>query len=193
MALASFLSPADILAQNLRVSSATPMDVQYYNAAAYKRMTQVFNGDQDGMLITTLFPKASIEILLDLEQYWWPNYVTKAAGTRLWTTKLSGRGTGQLMTGFDPTCLVKQNQLLIEVEVFTLVKRFYESLINDNANINEKDKFNYATAAERQRDRWNDLMSVMYFYDVNHDGFISKLEENSDIDSAILDSDRRYF
>ena len=188
MAITSYLTPDLVLSGNLRVSTATISDLQYYNSAAYRRMEQVYKGDQDSQLTNVMFPKASIEILMMLEQSWWPQYVTKAAKTTLWQTV-----AGQLVTGFDPTKLVHQNQWLIELECFQVIARFYQSLITDNANKNEKDNFNYEIAQKRFDNRWNDAMESMSFYDVDVNGTISKIEENNDIDSDFYASDRRYF
>lgn len=190
MAIASFLTPTDILANNsaLRVSSAGIDEVQYYNPAAYRRMEQILKGDQDSQLINLMFPKASIELLLMFEEAWWPVYITKAAKTTLWSVS-----NGQLITGFKPVCLVRTNQWLIELETYLVIYRFYESIVSDNANINEKDKFNFETAKERFQNRWTDVMEAQHFYDVNQDGLISKIEENNDIDINYYGSDRRYF
>lgn len=188
MAIASFLTPGLVISQDLRVSTAGVAEVQYYNSAAYRRMEQVFKGDQDGKLIDMMFPKASIEILLMLEESWWPQFVSKAAMTILWATK-----NGQLVTGFKPELLVKSNQWLVELETFKVIERFYESIINDNANINEKDKYNHEIAAQRFQDKWNDIMQAQHFYDVNNDGIISKIEESNDMDINYYSEDRRYF
>jgi hypothetical protein len=156
-------------------------------------MEQVYKGDQDSMIESMLFPKASIAILLMLEEAWWPNYITKAARTTMWATKLTDPGKGQLMTGFIPANLVKQNQWLIELETYKVIALFYENLINDNANINEKDKFNWELASQRYENRWSECMQASHFYDVNSDGFISKIEENNDMDLNYYSDDRRYF
>ena len=195
MAIASFLTPRDVITQGLRLSTAGIAEVQFYNSAAYRRMEQVYKGDQDGQLMSMLFPKATIELLLLLEEAWWPTYITKAARTTLWRVKPagSGAGAGQLMTGFVPANLVKTNQWLIEIETYKVVEKFYESLITDNANINQKDKFNFDTARQRFLDRWSDIMQASHFYDVNGDGFISKIEENNDFDVNYYSEDRRYF
>lgn len=189
MAIASFLKPQDILSQNLRVSTAGIDEVQYYSPAGYRRMEQVFKGDQDSQLTTVMFPKASIEILLMMEEAWWPSYITKAAKTTLWSVSANG----QLITGFKPESIVKTNQWMIELETYLVVAKFYETLVNDNANINEKDKFNWQIARERFQARWNDCMQASHFYDVNNDGFISKIEENNDMDINYYSADRRYF
>jgi hypothetical protein len=195
MAIASFLTPADVLANPsvYRVSSASIGDIQYYGPAAYRRMEQVFKGEQDGQIITQMFPRASIELLLMFEDAWWPSYITKAARTTLWSVKQDEPGKGMLMTGFVPANLVRANQWLVEVEVYLVIAKFYETLINDNANINEKDKFNWKIARERFHDRWSDIMQASHFYDVNTDGFISKIEENNDTDINYYSEDRRYF
>jgi hypothetical protein len=82
---------------------------------------------------------------------------------------------------------------MIELETYLVVAKFYETLVNDNANINEKDKFNCQIARERFQARWNDCMQASHFYDVNNDGFISKIEENNDMDINYYSADRRYF
>jgi len=191
MAIASFLKPADVLANtdSYRVSSASIAEIQFYGPAAYRRMDQVFKGDQDSQLVTVMFPKASIEILLMLEESWWPNYITKAARTTLWSVGPNG----QLITGFNPVLLVRPNQWLIELETFKVIANFYETLVNDNANINEKDKFNWKIAEERFQSRWSDVKQASHFYDVNSDGVISKIEENNDMDINYYSEDRRYF
>jgi hypothetical protein len=189
MAIASFLKPQDIIDLNLRVSTADVAEVQYYSPAGYRRMEQVFKGDQDSQLQNVMLPKATIEILLMLEEAWWPTYITKAARTTLWSVGANG----QLITGFKPENLVKTNQWMIELETYLVVAKFYETLVNDNANINEKDKFNWEIARERFQSRWNDCMQASHFYDVNSDGMISKIEENNDMDINYYSEDRRYF
>jgi hypothetical protein len=188
MAIASFLTPDLVISQNLRVSTAGVSDVQYYNAAAYRRMEQVYKGNQDDILVNTMFPKASIELLLVLEESWWPQFVTKAAKTLLWQTI-----NGNLVTGFKPELIVKTNQWMIEVETYKVIEKFYESIITDNANINEKDQYNYKVANERFQNKWNDIMQAQHFYDVNGDGVISKIEESNDMDVNYYAEDRRYF
>ena len=188
MAYASFLTPSLVLSQGLRLTTASIAEVQYYNGAAYRRMEQVYRGNQDAEIVTMMFPKATIQLLLDLEEAWWPQFITKAAKTILWQTK-----NGNLVTGFKPECIVKTNQTLIELETFKLVENFYAAQVSDNANINLKDKYNYDTARDRYLDKWSECMEAMHFYDVNQDGVISKIEENSDIDPNYYSSDRRYF
>jgi hypothetical protein len=198
MAIASFWTPDIVVANNWRLSAADPALVNELNPAAYRRMTQVYAGDQDGVLISLLFPRATIELILMLEESWWPNFVSRVPKTTLWQTSGSvdtpwTQVKGQLVTGFNPNLIIKTHQTLMELEACKVIDRFYQALVNDNANINEKDKFNYEIAARRTEVKWSDLNEQMTFYDVNNDGLISKLEENNDFDIDYYLEDRRYF
>lgn len=188
MALASTLTPQDIKRLGLRVSNATSDDVAFYDRAGFKRMGQLTNGDQDSLLTDTLFPKASIELLIALETSWWPSF---AANKSLNRNKTVG---GKTVTAFDPAKLIKQGQPLIELEIFKASELFYSTIVTDVANVNEKDAANYDFASKRFNDAWTKATMESAFYDVDTDTTIDSTEtESEDIDPAYYDGDRRYF
>lgn len=188
MALASTLTPQDIIDLDLRVSNATVDDVAFYDRAGYKRIDQLTKGDQDTLLINTLLPKASIELLIALEVSWWPTF---AANRNLNANKIV---SGKTVTAFDPAKLIKQGQPLIELEVFKAAELFYSTIVTDVANVNEKDAANYEFAAKRFSDAWTKATMESAFYDVDSDTTIDQDENASDqVDPAYYNGDRRYF
>lgn len=187
MAIASTLTTQDVIRNGLRVSNASLLDVAFYDVAAYKRMDQVTKGEQDGLLVTVLFPKASIELLTMLELAWWPNYSYNKGYNR------SSNVNSKNYTAFDPSKLLKMNQTLIQLEVYKVVEIFYSTIVTDNANVNEKDLANYKFAAKRFSDEWNKAKVESFFYDEDSDGTVDNSEENADVDGAFFDGDRRYF
>lgn len=186
MALASTLTPQDIIDQDLRISNATPEDVAFYDRAAYRRIEQLTKGDQDTLLTDTLLPKASIELLIALEVSWWPMY---AANHGLPKTK---KVDGKTVSAFDPAKLIKQGQPLIELEVFKASEMFYATIVTDNANLNEKDAENHKFAAKRFSEAWTKVTSESAFYDDDGDDVIDSTEED-EVDEDMYSGDRRYF
>lgn len=188
MAISSTLTPQDVTRNGLRVSSATIQDVAFYDRAAYRRMDQITTKEQDGLLITTLFPKASIELLTLLELSWWPNFAAKH-GMAAYKNNAEGRA----VTAFDPAKLLKMNQSLIQLEVYKAVEIFYSTIVTDNANVNEKDAANHSYAMKRFNDEWIKAKQESAFYDVDSDGEVTADEESVDGDASYFDGDRRYF
>jgi hypothetical protein len=203
MAIASFLSYTDASLQPggvNRISAAQPADVAFYDRAAYKRLQQVYptgdtmnnNGpDQDYMLTTTYFPKASIEMLVMFEFGWWPLYVERTLGAFYY--KQSNQNPGLTVTAFNPAQLVKVNQTLVRLEVFKAVEIFYSSLVTDNSNINEKDAKNYDFARKRFEEEWEKAIQESYFYDLRQLGEIGTYQQSWLADVNFFEGDRRYF
>ena len=209
MAIASFLAYNDTTLQPggvNRVSLAQPSDVLFYDRAAYKRLQQVYptgdtgnnNGpDQDYMLSTMYFPKASIEMLIMFEMGWWPLYVERTLGAFYYQ---QDSVTGLTVTAFTPSLLVKQNQTLIRLEVFKAVEIFYSTLVTDNSNINEKDAANYQFARRRFEEEWEKAVQESYFYDLlntqkqfpSHP-VIGTYQQSWLFDVNFFEGDRRYF
>jgi hypothetical protein len=196
MAIASFLQYTDnslriianVVGDN-KISKATQDDLLFYDRAAYRRMEQITSGDQDDLIMSTLFPKASIEILVMLEMGWWPQYVEKTLGAFYY----KGGPGGQTVTAFDPTSLVKANQTLIQLEVYKAIEIFYSTLVTDNSNINEKDAANHHFARKRFEEEWLKAVEESYFYDRLKTGVISVFQQNFTADVNLFEGDRRYF
>ena len=200
MAIASFLKYTDaslqIVGQNVganKVSSATPEDLMFYDRSAYRRMEQLSNGDQDFLITSTLFPKASIELLNMFEFGWWAAYVERTLGAYYYKTNPNNPGAGQTMTAFDPTKLVKANQTLIQLEVYKAIEIFYSTVVTDNSNLNEKDKANYNFARKRFQEEWEKAIQESYFYDLKGTGFIGTYQQQWLQDTNFFEGDRRYF
>lgn len=192
MAIASFLSTSDTSLQpggSNRISLATPGDVQFYDRAAYRRMEQVYSGDQDYEIQATYFPKSSIEMLVMLEFGWWPLYVERTLGAFYYRNSEKN----QTITAFLPSSLVKQNQTLIRLEVFKAAEIFYSTLVTDNSNINEKDAANYQFARKRFEEEWAKAIQESYFYDLRQLGEIGVYQQSWMADVNFFEGDRRYF
>lgn len=187
MAISSTLTLADVRKLGLRVSNASTIDFEFYDRAAYRRLNQLNAGDADGEILTTLFPRATIELLTLLEFSWWPQYCEMVGIPENKTVD------GQRVTAFDPNLLIKQNQSLIKLEIYKAVEILYSTLVTDNSNINTRDQANLEYAKTRFADEWNNLKTQSFFYDLNVDDVVSKDEENTEVDPAFYDSDRRYF
>ena len=200
MALTSFLSYTDSSLQYgglNKVSNATPADVIFYDRAAYRRMEQMFGTNtalypdgQDGELTYIFFPKASIELLNLFEFGWWPLYVERTLGAFYYQ---QSQRTGQTVTAFYPGKLVKQNQTLIQLEVYKTVEIFYSTLVTDNSNINEKDAANYQFARKRFEEEWEKAIQESYFYDLKSLGEIGTYQQSWLSDVNFFEGDRRYF
>lgn len=213
MALTSFLKysdsslqitygPGPTYAQTIgvnKVSAAVPKDLQFYDRAAYRRIEQVvqsdqtFEGDQDLYITSTLFPKASIELLNLFEFGWWPLYVERTLGSFYYKQNQTNPGAGMTMTAFEPAQLAKQNQTLIQLEVYKAIEIFYSTLVTDNSNINEKDAKNHYFAKLRFEQEWEKAIQGSYFYDQRNTGFIGTYQQGWLADPNAFDGDRRYF
>jgi hypothetical protein len=206
MALVSFLKYTDASLQIVgntvgtnKVSSAKPEDLQFYDRAAYRRMEQIaqtdelIDGDQNYLITSVLFPKASIEILNMLEFGWWPLYVERTLGAYYYKAKETSPGLGQTMTAMEPSRLVKDNQRLIQLEVYKAIEIFYSTLITDNSNINEKDSANLAFARKRFEEEWQKAVQESAFYDQKAQGFIGTYQQDWLADVNFFEGDRRYF
>jgi len=202
-----------------KISVATPADVQFYDRAAYRRMEQIAQtdeliaGDQDYYLTSILFPKASIELLNLLEFGWWSLYVERTLGAFYYKPAVGGAqpvspgaptvnpnnavvpasANGQTMTAFNPGQLAKQNQTLIQLEVYKAVEIFYSTLVTDNSNINEKDAMNFNFARKRFEEEWEKAKQESYFYDMKQSGFIGTYQQDWLADVNAFEGDRRYF
>jgi len=97
------------------------------------------------------------------------------------------------MTAFNPGQLAKQNQTLIQLEVFKAVEIFYGTLVTDNSNINEKDAANYQFARRRFEEEWEKAIQESYFYDLRNLGFIGTYQQDWLADTNFFEGDRRYF
>lgn len=193
MAIASFLNYTDASLQPNgvnRISLATPADLQFYDRACYKRMEQVYVQDQDYQLQATYFPKASIEMLVMFEFGWWPLYVERTLGAFYYQNSTR---TGQTVTAFNPAKLVKQNQTLVRLEVFKACEIFYQTLVTDNANINEKDAANYQFSRKRFEEEWEKAIQESYYYDLRGVGEIGVYQQSWLADVNFFEGDRRYF
>jgi hypothetical protein len=193
MAITSFLNYTDASLQYggaNKISNATPQDVAFYDRAAYRRMEQIFGGNQDDEIVYTLFPKASIEMMNMFEFGWWPLYVERTLGAFYYK---QSQTTGQTVTAFTPTKLVKQNQTLMQLEVYKTVEIFYSTIVTDNSNINEKDAANHQFARKRFEEEWEKAIQESYFYDLRGFGEIGIYQQAWLSDVNFFEGDRRYF
>jgi hypothetical protein len=200
MAIASFLQYTDstLLPGGVnRTSGAQAGDMQFYDRAAYRRMEQVFAGDQDYQLQVTFFPRASIEMLNQFEFGWWPLYVERTLGAFYYTQDPQ---TGLTVTAFNPQLLVKQNQTLVRLECFKVSEIFYSTIVTDNSNVNEKDAANYQFSRKRFEEEWQKAIQESYYYDLlntqathpNHP-VIGTYQQSWQSDVNFFEGDRRYF
>lgn len=197
MALASFLKYTDLSLQIIgntvginKISSATPSDLAFYDAACYRRIEQVNSGDQDYVITSTLFPKASIELLNMFEFGWWPIYCERTIGAFYYKANLAN---GVTMTAFDPAKLVKPNQTLTQLEIYKAIEIFYSTLVTDNSNINDKDHANLQYARRRFEEEWEKAKQESYFYDLKGIEFIGTYQQSWLADTNFFEGDRRYF
>lgn len=98
-----------------------------------------------------------------------------------------------MVTAFNPSLLMKDDQTLIRLDVFGAVMVLYQSLVSDVSNLNEVDMANYEFAKERCSDEWTKALELMNFYDLSGDNEVTKLEENWVADVNYFTGDRRYF
>lgn len=206
MALVSFLKYTDSSLQISgntvglnKISSAKPSDLQFYDRSAYRRMEQVakadptFEGDQDYMITSLLFPKASIELLSMFEFGWWNLYVERTLGAYYYKGNPNDPGLGQTMTAFEPSRLAKDNQRLIQLECFKAVEIFYSTLVTDNSNKNDKDAANLNYSRKRFEEEWEKAIQESAFYDQKNQGFIGTYQQDWLVDGNFFEGDRRYF
>jgi len=197
MALVSFAKYTDADFQiisntvgKFKLSIAKPEDLAFYDRSAYRRMEQISNGDQDYLITSTLFPKASIEMMVLLEFGWWAMYVERTLGAFYYKPSAA---TNQTITAFDVTKLVKQNQTLIQLECYKAVEIFFSTVVTDNSNQNEKDKANYNFSRKRFEEEWEKAKQESYFYDMKGLGEIGTYQQNWLADINAFEGDRRYF
>jgi hypothetical protein len=99
-----------------------------------------------------------------------------------------------MISAFDPSKLVKNDQTLIRLDVFRAVLVFYESLVTDVSNMNDVDLNNFEFSQKRYETEWTKALQLMNFYDLYGDGApVTKLEENWTADVDYFNGDRRYF
>jgi hypothetical protein len=166
-----------------RISTATQDDIMFYDPAAERRADSL-NVNWDDY-----FKVGSQEILYQLEFGWWPTYVEKTFGA--WYFKQDANN--RLVSGFNPSQLVKGDQTLIRLDVFKAVEQFYSSLVTDVSNVNEVDHANWKHAKRRFAEEYEKAIQLSNFYDLKQDGFIDKLEENYQADVNYFNGDQRYF
>lgn len=167
-----------------RVSTATVKDIMTYDPAAERRAESL------DVCWDTYFNIGSQEILYQLEWGWWPTYVQN---TSAGATYFANNSNGQLISGFNPSLLIKNDQTLIRLDVFRAVMEFYSTLVTDVSNVNEVDKNNFLFSQERYQREWDKALQLSNFYDIGQDGFVDKLEENYSADLNYFNGDRRYF
>jgi len=193
MAISSFLNYTDATLQPggvNRISTADASTMQFYDKACYRRMEQVYSGDQDYQLLATFYPKSSIEMLNMFEFGWWPLYVERTLGAFYYR---QSQATGQTVTAFNPAQLVKVNQTLQQLEVFKAVEMFYMTLITDNSTINEKDAANLNYARKRFELEWQKAIQESYFYNLRGFNEIGIYQQSWLADVNFFEGDRRYF
>ena len=169
-----------------RVSDATIKDIIFYDPAAERRASNL-NVDWDNY-----FNVGSQEILYKLEFGWWNKYCDTVFGASYY----KNNSQGQLISAFNPSQLIKNDQTLIRLDTFKAVEIFYESLVTDVSNINDVDKSNYDFSKTRFQNEWEKALQLMNFYDLDGNapnGPTTKLEENYTADVDYFNNDRRYF
>jgi len=169
-----------------RISNATVQDIIFYDPAAERRASQMQVNWDD------YFKVGSQEILYKLEFGWWPKYCDTVLGATYYTNLPNG----SLISSFNPSLLIKNDQTLIRLDTFMAVKIFYESIVSDTSNVNDVDNVNFSHALRRFEAEWEKALQLMNFYDLNQDapnGPTTKLEENWTSDVDYFNGDRRYF
>ncbi len=169
-----------------RISNATVQDIIFYDPAAERRASQMQVNWDD------YFKVGSQEILYKLEFGWWPKYCDTTFGASYY----QNLPNGQLISSFNPSLLIKNDQTLIRLDTFMAVKIFYESIVSDTSNVNDVDNVNFNHALRRFESEWEKALQLMNFYDLNQNapnGPTTKLEENWTADVDYFNGDRRYF
>ena len=162
-----------------RISNATAEDIAFYDPAAERRAAAL------GINWAPYFKVASQEWLYKLEFGWWNKYCDTVLGAYYYTNLPNGA----LISSFNPSQLMKNDQTLIRLDTFGAVLVFYESLVTEVSNMNDVDKMNYDFAKDRCDREWN-------FYDLygnSPNGPATKLEENWVADVDYFNGDRRFF
>jgi len=169
-----------------RISNATVSNIIFYDPAAERRASQM-NVDWNDY-----FHVGSQEILYFLEWSWWPKYCDTVFGASYYTNLPNG----SLISSFNPSLLIKNDQTLIRLDTFMAVKIFYESIVSDVSNVNDVDRANYDHALRRYQVEQEKSLQLMNFYDLTQNapnGPTTKLEENWTTDPDYFAGDRRYF
>jgi hypothetical protein len=169
-----------------RISNATVEDIRFYDPAAYRR-AEALNTDWQ-----PYFKVGSQEWLYKLEFGWWNKYCDTVLGAYYY----SNLPNGALISSFNPSQLIKNDQTLIRLDVFGAVFVFYESMVTEVSNMNDVDKMNYEFARDRCDREWTKALELMNFYDLyqnSPNGPTTKLEENWTADVDYFNGDRRYF
>lgn len=166
-----------------RISNATIDDIIFYDPAADRRAASL-NVSWD-----PYFKVSSQEWLYKLEFGWWRKYCDTVFGSSYYKNNANGK----MVTAFNPSLLMKDDQTLIRLDVFGAVMVLYQSLVSDVSNLNEVDMANYEFAKERCSDEWTKALELMNFYDLSGDNEVTKLEENWVADVNYFTGDRRYF
>ena len=169
-----------------RISVATVNDIIFYDPAAERRAQALNVGWDD------YFKVASQEWLYKMEFGWWQNYCDTVIGAYYYTNL----PTGQLISSFNPSLLIKNDQTLIRLDTFGAILEFYSSLVTDVSNMNDVDKMNYDFAKTRAQAEWTKATELMNWYDLSGlspKGPTTKLEENWTADPSYFNGDRRFF
>lgn len=166
-----------------RISNATSDDITFYDPAAERRAASMDVAWDD------YFKIGSQEILYSLEFGWYPKYVENTVGAWYFKNDANGR----MISAFDTSKLLKDDQTLIRLDVFKAVEQFYSTLVTDVSNVNEVDEKNWKHAKARYEAEWQKAVQLSNFYDLRTDGVIDKFEENMKADADYFNGDRRYF
>lgn len=166
-----------------RISSATIIDIQFYDPAAERR------ADSLNVSWDEYFDVGSQDILYQMEFSWWPKYVENALGANYY----KNNSKGELVSGFETCRLLLDSQILKQLDTYKAIELFYCSLVTDVSNVNEVDLANYKFARKRFDDMWNKAIALSNFYNLFGDDDITKLEENYNLDVNYLTNDQRYF
>ena len=169
-----------------RISNATIEDIAFYDPAAERRAAAL------QVDWAPYFKVGSQEWLYKLEFGWRQKYCDTVLGAYYY----ANLPDGQLISSFNPSLLIKNDQTLIRLDTFGAILVFYESLVTDVSNMNEVDVQNYEFAKKRCDDEWTKALQLMNFYDLYMDspqGPTTKLEENWTADVDYFNGDRRYF
>jgi len=169
-----------------RISNATVADILFYDPAAERRAAAL-NVNWD-----PYFKVGSQEWLYKMEFGWWQNYCDTVIGAYYY----DNLPDGQLISSFNPSLLIKNDQTLIRLDTFGAILVFYESLVTDVSNMNEVDLQNYNFAKERCTTEWDKATQLSNWYnlfELSSQGPTTKLEENWTADPNFFNGDRRYF
>lgn len=169
-----------------RISNATITDIQFYDPAAERRAAAL------SVDWAPYFKVSSQEWLYKMEFGWWQKYCDTVIGATYYTNN----SAGALISAFNPSQLIKNDQTLIRLDSFGAILVFYESLVTDVSNMNDVDMMNYDFAKKRCENEWTKALELSNWYDLTGnapDGPTTKLEENWTADVDFFNGDRRYF